>query len=396
VQALVAGRVAMREDLLSISVELVDARDESHIWGAQYIREPTDLFSIQEKIAREIAEKLRLKLTGDEQSRLTRRHTENSQAYQLYLKGRYYFNKLTFDGVQKGIDLIQQALEKDPRYARAYVALADCHNYLAKPVEARQALIKALEFDGTLGEAHATLGFFKFVQDWDFAGAEAAFKEAVALNPNYAEAHHWSAIYFANVGRHAEAAVAAKRAVELDPLSLLMNMTPGLTSYLARHYDRAAEELMKVIEMEPGFVAAHSVLGNVYLQQGLFEKALAEYQKVVELSQGAAVVESAMKAVIAHAYAKSGKRSKARKLLAELTQISSESDQTSVRVNVSPHSIAEIYAALGQAEEAFEWLDKALDQHDMQMVSLKVNPTLDPLRSDIRFDNLVRSVGLPQ
>lgn len=394
VQAVIIGRVAKHDDLLSISVELVDARDDSHMWGAQYIRRPSDIFTMQEKIAREITEKLRLKLTDQEQQRLTRRLTENAEAYQFYLKGRYYFNKLTIDGVQKGVEHFKQAIEKDPRYAMAYVGLGDCYNYWAKPIEAKQAMVKALELDETLGEAHASLGFFKFIYDWDFAGAEIEFERALELNPNYAEVHHWSAIYFANMGRHAEAVPEAQRAVELDPLSLLMNMTPALTAYLARDYERAAAELLKVIEMDPNFPAAHSVLGNAYLQQGLYEKAMTEYQKVLELSKGVAVVEMAMKAIIAHAYARSGKRSKTIKLLEELTQAHNDSDQSAAPIKVSPHSIAEIHAALGEPDQAFDWLNKAYDQHDMQMVSLKVNPTLDNLRDDPRFADLLRRMGL--
>jgi len=395
VESVLMGRVAKHDDLLSISAELVDARDDSHIWGAQYIRKHRDIFMLQEAIAREITDKLRLKLTSEDQKRLTRRHTESAEAYQLYLKGRYYFNKLTVDGVQKGIEHHQQAVRKDPHYALAYAALGDCYNYFAKPVEAKQALSKALELDENLGEAHASLGFFKFVYDWDFAGAETEFKQALDLNPNYAEAHSWSAIYFANTGRHEEAAAEAKLAVELDPLSLLMNITPPLMSYLARDYDRAVAGLLRVIDIEANFPAAHSVLGNVYIQQGLYEKAMAEYQKVLELSKGVAVVETVMKAVIAHACAKSGKRSRAMKMLDELTKASYESAGSSPAVNLSPHSVAEIYAALGQTDQAFEWLNKAYDQHDMQMVSLKVNPTLDGLRDDRRFVDLVRRVGLP-
>ncbi|MGI9068876.1 MAG: winged helix-turn-helix domain-containing protein [Pyrinomonadaceae bacterium] len=418
VQAVLMGRIAKRDDLLSISVELVDARDDSHLWGAQFNRQPVDIFVLQERIAQEITERLRLKVTRQEQQRLTRRHTENAEAYQLYLKGRYYFNKLTMDGVEKGIGYFQQAIDKDAHYALAYAGLGDSFNYVAKPVEAKQAVIKALDLDETLGEAHASLGFFQFIYDWDFAGAEREFKQALNLNPNYAEAHHWTAIYFANVGRHDEARVEAKRAVELDPLSLLMNMTPALTSYLARDYDGAAAELRKVLDMEPNFLVAHSVLGNVYVQQGLYERAMAEYQKVLELAKGVAVVETAMKAVVAHGYAKWGKRSKAMKMLDELekasavslTKASSASLLKPSRVSstktsnvsstkagtVSAHSIAEVHAALGQSDQAFEWLNKACDQRDMQMVSMKTNPTLDPLRTDPRFAVLVRRVGLPQ
>jgi len=395
VQAVLTGRLARHDDLISISVELADARDDTHIWGAQYVRKHEDTITIQETIAHEIAEKLRLKLTNAQEQQLARRHTENAEAYQLYLKGRYYFNKLTVDGVQKGIEHHQQAIGKDPQYALAYAALGDCYNYFARPVDAKQAVRKALELDETLGEAHASLGFFKFIYDWDFAGAETEFRQALMLSPNYAEAHHWSAIYFANIGRHEEAGIEARLAVELDPLSLLMNMTPALASYLARNYDVAVEQLQKVIEMEPNFAAAHSVLGNVYLQQGSYAQTMSEYQKVLDLSKGVTPVEMSMKAVIAHACAKSGQRSEAIKLLDELTAASGESGQLPGVLNVSPHSIAEINAALGRIDEAFRWLNKAFEQHDMQMVSLKTNPTLDGLRSQPRFADLVRRVGLP-
>jgi TolB-like protein/Tfp pilus assembly protein PilF len=390
VQAVVMGRVAEREDMLSISVELVDARDDRHLWGAQYNRQSADILAMQEIIANEITEKLRLKLTNEEQQRLARRHTEKTDAYHLYLKGRYHFNKLTLDGVEKGVTHFQQAIEKAPRYALAYTGLIDCYNYLAKPAEAKKAASMALELDQTLGEAHASLAFHRFLYDWDFAGAEAGFKQALELNPNYAEAHHWYAIYLANVGRHDEAMPLGKRAVELDPLSLLMNMTPALIFYLARQYERAAEVLQKIIEMEPNFPAAHSVLGNAYAQAEMYEHAMAEYQKVLELSKGVTVVETAMKAIIAHAYARWGKRSKAMKMLDEVIKASANG------TNVSSYSIAGIYAALGESEPAFEWLDKAYKQHDLQLVSLKVDPSLDGVRSDPRFADLVRRVGLPQ
>ncbi|HET6889955.1 MAG TPA: winged helix-turn-helix domain-containing protein [Pyrinomonadaceae bacterium] len=394
-QALLVGRIVKHQELLSISVELVDARDDSHIWGAQYIRKPLDLFAIQQTISEEISDKLRPNLTFKDQTRLERRYTDSPEAYQLYLKGRYYFNKLNFEGVEKGIEYHKQAIEKDPHFALAYAALADCHNYFAQPAHAKEALSRALELDETLGEAHATRGFFKFIYDWDFAGAEADFERAVELNPNYAEAHHWSAIYFGNMGRHEVAAAEAKKAVELDPLSLLMNTTLGLTAYLARDHDRAIAELQNVLDMDSSFVAAHSVLGNAYLQRGQFDNAMAEYQKVLELSKGATPVETSMKAIIAHAYAKSGKRGKARKLLNELLAPSARSKETTLAVGLIPHLVAEIYGALGQKDDAFGWLNRAYEQHDMQMVSLKVNPTVDPLRSDPRFAELVRRVGLP-
>ncbi len=386
VQAVLMGRVTESTDMLSISVELVETSDDRHIWGAQYIRKPTDLFAAPEMITREIVEKLRLELTSHEAQLLASQHTQSNEAYLYYLKGRYHFNKLTPDGVQKGIEYCQQAIERDPNYALAYAALGDCHNYLAHRDDAKRAVLKALELDEKLGEAHASLGFFQFLYDWDFAAAEREFKRALELSPNYAEAHHWYAIYLANLGRHQKADQEAMRAVELDPLSLLMNMTPALNFYLSRQHDRALEQLQKVIEMEPNFVAARSVLGGVLVQKGLHEEALAEYQRVLELIKGAAVAETSVKAIMAHAYARWGKRSEAVQFLEEVTRAGT----------ASPYTIAGVYAALGENDSAFEWLNKAWEQHDVQLVSLKVDPTLDGARPDPRFNELVRRVGIPR
>jgi TolB-like protein/Tfp pilus assembly protein PilF len=384
VNALLIGRVAISDDLLSISVELIDAREDSHIWGAQYIRKPEDLFAVQETIARAITATLQLELTGQESQQLSGSRTQDPEAYVSFLKGRYHFNKLTFEGVTKGIEYFSQAIERDPAYALAYAGLGDCHNYLAARDQAKKAVLKALELDENLGEAHASLGFFRFLYDWDFAGAEREFERALTLSPNYAEAHHWYAIYLANIGRHQEADQEARLAVALDPLSLLMNMTPALNFYLAHQYGRAREQLQKVLDMEPNFAAARSVLGSVLLQQGMYKEAMAEYQKVLEMTKGVATVEPSVKAIIAHGYARWGKRRDALSLLEQVTAAGT----------VSPYSIAGIHAALGETDSAFEWLEKAYSLHDLQLVSLIVDPTLEGVRSDPRFGELVRRVGL--
>lgn len=381
VQALLLGRVVRSDDLLSISVELIDTEDDRHLWGAQYIRNPSDLFQTYETIARSIRERLRLGSTVSEQ----RHHTQNHQAYVSYLKGRYYFNKLTPDGVQTAIDHLHQAIEHDPSYSLAYAALGDCHNYLAHRDEARHALLKAVELDETLGEAHASLGFFKFLYDWDFSGAEDEFKRALTLSPAYAEAHHWYAVYLANIGRHDEADQHARRAIQFDPLSLLMNMTPALNFYLAREHDKALEELQKVLQMEPNFVAARSVMGNVLVQKGLYEEALQEFSKVLELIKGAATAEVSVKALMAHAYARWGDEHNALKLLEEVD----------AHDTPSPYLIAGIHAALVDRDAAFKRLNEAYDQRDVQLVSLKVDPSLDSLREDRRFSELANRVGLP-
>lgn len=383
IQALLLGRVVRSDDLLSISVELIDAEEDRHLWGAQYIRKPDDLYPTYEVIVESIREKLQLPPLDRKQ---LSRHTRHHEAYVSYLKGRYYFNKLTPDGVQTAIDHLQQAIAQDPQYALAYAALGDCHTYLAQRDEAKGAVLKALELDETLGEAHATMGFFKFLYDWDFSGAEQAFKRALMQTPKYAEAHHWYAIFLANMGRHDEADQHANRAIELDPLSLLMNMTRALNFYLARKYHDAIAELHKVLEMEANFVAARSVLGNVLVQQGLYENGINEFQKALALIKGTETAEASVKALMGHAYARWGKRQEAINLIEEVTLVST----------APPYLIAGIYAALGDRDKAFERLNNAYAHRDVHLVSLKVDPLLDPLRHDPRFAGLVSRVGLPQ
>ena len=384
VQAVLTGRVAQRGEVLLVSVELVDARDGRHLWGERYSRSLADLFVVQEEIAREIAEKLRLRLTSEEEQRLAKRETENAEAYRLYLKGRYHWNKMTLDGVQKGIVYFKQAIEKDAHYALAYAGLVDCYNYLGQPGEAKQAAERALELDETLGEAHASLAFFRFLYDWDWAGAEREFKRAIELKPNYAEARHWYAVFLGNLGQHDEALREAQLAQELDPLSLLNSLTVGLVLYLACQYDRATEELAKTLEMDANFLPAHSTLGAVYLQQGKYEPAIAEYQKVLESLGGNVTAIAAVQATIGHIYAVSGKRRKALRILDDL--LKQPAGLTFL--------IAELYAGLSDSDQALVWLNQACDEHNLQMVSLKVVPTLDSLRADPRFAVLLRRVGL--
>jgi TolB-like protein/Tfp pilus assembly protein PilF len=384
VQAVLTGRIAQRGEELLVSVELSDARDNRHLWGERYRRPFSDLFAVQEEIAREIAEKLRLRLTGEEEQRLSKRETENPEAYRLYLKGRYHWNKMTMEGVQKGIAYFEQAIEKDPHYALAYAGLVDCYNYLGKPTEAKQAAEQALHLDETLGEARASLAFFRFLYDWDWAGAEREFKRAIELSPNYAQAHHWYAIFLGNLGRPDEAISEAQLAQELDPLSLLNNLTVGLVLYMARHYDRALEELTKTLEMDANFLPVHSSLGAVYLQQGRYDQAITEYQKVMEFVGDNVTAAAAVKANIGHIYAVSGRRRKATQILNDLLK---QPDGFSFL-------IAELYAGLGESDQAFAWLNKACDEHNLQIVSLKVLPTLDSLRRDPRFADLLRRVGL--
>jgi TolB-like protein/Tfp pilus assembly protein PilF len=389
VQAVLMGRVARREQMLSISIELVNTLDDTQIWGAQYNRKIDDIFTAEETIARELTEGLRLKLTGAERERLTRTQTESREAYHCYLKGRYYFNKLTVDGVQKASEQFRRALELDARYALAHTGLGDCYNYLGRPSEARGAFATALELEPRLGEALASLGFFKFLYDWEFGEAEQRFRQALEINPNCAQARHWLAIFLGNMARHVEAEPEARLAQELDPLSLPMNMTPALTAYVARRYGDALEALQKIIEMEPNFPAARGVLGNVYTQMQMFDKALGEYQKVLECSKGAPAVEMNVKALVGRVHARRGDRIGAGEILEETTRALADG------IDVSAYAVAAIHSELGDLDHAFECLERAYQRREVNLVSLKVDPSVDGLRGDERFVEIVKRVGLP-
>jgi TolB-like protein len=382
VRAVLTGRVAPQGDGLTVSVELADARDGSHLWGERYRRRLADLSTMPEAISREIAEHLRL--TGQEERQLAQRHTESAEAYRLYLKGRYHWNKLTLEGVQKGVGYFRQAMDLDPHYALACVGLLDCYTYLGAQAEARQAAVRALEVDETLGEAHASLAFFRFLYDWDWAESEREFRRALELNPNYAQAHHWYAIYLANLGRHEEALREAQWAQELDPLSPLISLTSGLALYLARRYEEAVAEIEKTLELDSTFLPAHNLIGAVYAQQGRYDQAVAEYLKVMETLGDTVMARAAVKASIGYIYAVAGRSGEAAQILDELLP----------QPEVTPYSIAEVYAGLGEPDPAFAWLEQAYEGRHIQLVSLRAAPTLDRLRPDRRFAELLQRLGL--
>ncbi len=379
------GRIREVDGILIVSVELIDAANNTHLWGGQYNREHSDILALQNSLSQQIAEVLRVRLTSSEKLELVKRQTESSEAYHLYLKGRFYWNKLTPDGVGKGIELFKEAIQKDPNYALAYTGLLDGYTYLNNPVEARKAAVKALELDPTLGEAHASLGFFTFLYDWDWLRAEVELKQAIDLNPNYAQAHHWYSIYLAQMGRHEEAIHEAQLARQLDPLSLLMNQTAGLVLAVARQYDRAAEELRKVIDMDANYAAAHGTLGLVYARQGMCEQAIGEFEKVASLTGGHPGVATSLKALTAYTYAVCNRPDKARALV----------DEISGEPFALAYLLATIYASLDEHDRALDWLERAYADRDFQLVSLKVDPAFDPLRSNTRFQNLLARIGLP-
>jgi serine/threonine protein kinase/tetratricopeptide (TPR) repeat protein len=395
VQAVLTGRVLQRENRLIIKVELVHTTDGSQLWGEQYNRQLADIFAVEEEIAHEIAEKLRLKLSSREQKRMAKRHPENTEAYQLYFKGRYYWNKWTAEGTKRGIEYFQQAIAVDPSYALAYAGLADCYGSMTgqgiglSPAEAfqraRAAAVKALTLDDTLAEAHTSLGLIKLNHDWDWSGAEREFKRAIELNPNYPTPYHWYSHYLIVMDRFEESLIMSKRGLELDPLDLEMNAHLAWHHYFARQYDQTIEQCLQTIAMDPNFHETHWFLGWAYAQTGQYAKAVDALQEAIALSGGS----PEMTAELGYAYAVFGKNDEARKILDELKELSE-------RKYVSPYCLALIYAGLGEKDQALEWLEKAYQKRVAFLIYLGRQPQFDALRSDSRFADLLRRVGLPQ
>ena len=393
VRAVLMGRLVQRGDSLSIGAELVDSRDKSHIWGEQYNRKLADVLAVQEELSREISEKLRLQLSGEDKQRLSKRFTSNNDAYQDYLHGRYYWNKRTLDGFKRAIGYFDRAIEKDPAYALAYSGLADCFSTRglrewdlpprdAFP-KAKSAATKALVIDDTLAEGHTSLAFATWYYDWDWRAAETEFKRALELNANYPVAHQWYGSYLSSMGRHDEAIAEKKRAVELDPLSLVMNRSSGWTLYFARRYDEAIEQYRKTLELDPNFALARLWLGEAYKQKGMHQQAILELQKASVLSGE----DHAKLAALGHAYAFSGRRTEATKILEKLEEMSKRS-------YVPPYDFAVIFAGLGEKDKALEWLQKAYEDRSAYLVYLNVEPIWDSLRSDPRFADLLQRMRL--
>lgn len=394
VRAVLSGRVLQLGDDLIIGAELVKVSDGSQLWGEQYKRKLSDIFEVQEEIASEISGKLRLRLTGEQKKRLTRRHTESTEAYQAYLRGRYYWNRRTEEGLKKGIEYFQQAIEKDPGYALAYAGLADSYGrfeyfgYLSSKEtmpRAKAAAMKALEVDDTLTEARTSLAWARLHYDWDWLAAEREFKRAIDLNPDYTEAHHSYSHYLIAMGRTAESLAESKRALELDPLDLVINAHLGWHYLYARQYDQSIEQSRRTLELEPNSLVAHWFLGRALEQKAMYQEAAKAFEKSITISDGSPTYVAAL----GHAYAVSGKKSEALRILNELKQ-------QSKRTYVSPFNLAAISSGLGEKDQGFEWLEKAFEERSHWLVYLKVEPMLDGLRSDPRFTDLVRRVGLPK
>jgi serine/threonine protein kinase/tetratricopeptide (TPR) repeat protein len=392
VQAVLTGRLIHRGDEYDVDAELIDVRHNRQIWGSQYHPKAADLQAIQEQIAREISQKLRVQLSGEDQQRLTRGATGDTEAYQLYLQGRYHWNKRTLEDLEQSIGYFQQAVQKDPNYALAYAGQADAYALIAdfnvlpaKEVlpKVKAAAGKALELDPTLAEAHTSLAWAEF-HDWDWSGAESEFKRAIALNLSYATAHSWYAEYLMALSRFDEALTEMNRAHELDPLSPVTNLAPGLRQYYSRQYQPAINQFQKTVASDALFVPAHVYLGRAYEQAGVNRDAIAEFRKALDLSEG----DTNELAALGHAYAVSHQESEARKILQQLTD---RAQQTYVQ----PTWVAVIHIGLGENDQAFDWLQRAYEDRSAWLVNLKVDPFFDPVRSDQKFTDLVRRVGLP-
>jgi serine/threonine protein kinase len=388
-RAVLTGRVMQRGDTLLIGAELMDVAKLSQLWGAQYNRKMADIFALQEEIAREISEKLRLQLTGDEKKRLTKRTTGNKEAYQLYLKGRYWWGKRTPQGFSKAIEYFQQAIAIDPMYALAYSGLADCYSFLptfafVPPKEAypkaKEAALKALEIDDTLAEAHISLARVKANQDWDWSGGEREFQQAIALNPDHAMAHLSYGMTLLSTGRFEESIRECKRAVELDPFAPHTNWILGVVYYVARQYDRAIDQCRKTLELDSNFFVAHTSLGSAYVQKSMYKEGIAELEKAVAIFPG-----NISLAFLGYGYAAAGRGLEAQKVLDQLNEISKEK-------YVPAYHRAIIYVGLEEKDKAFEWLEKGYEEHFI--IAIKVDPVFDPLRSDPRFADLLRRMNL--
>jgi len=393
VDAVVEGTVLRSGDRVRITAQLIQATADKHLWAGSYEGDLRDTLALQNTVARSIAEQIRISLSPQEQAVLKSAKVVNPEAYEAYLKGRYFWNKRTGDSLKTAVDYFNQAIAKDPNYAQAYTGLADAYALLGDwqyavltPKEAfpkaKAAAIKALELDSTLGEAHNSLAFCFDAFDWDFESAGKEFLRAIELNPGYATAHHWYAWHLSLMGRYDEAIAEMRKAKNLDPLSLIINSDLAELLVIAHFYEESMSQSRKTIEMDPNFALAHNQLAQAYLQKHMYDEAVAELQKAVELSRGSPTCI----ANLARAYAASGKTSEAAKLLSDLKKTSSRSYSAA-------SEIAVIYAALGDRDEAMNWLEKGFQQRFNPGVLSR--PGFDPLRSDPRFRDLLSRIGLP-
>jgi serine/threonine protein kinase/Tfp pilus assembly protein PilF len=389
VATIMEGSVRKENNNIRVNAQLINVEDGFDLWAETYDRELINVFDIQSDVAGKIARALKARLSPEEIEGIEKKPTENLEAYSLYLKGRWLWNKRTEEDLNKAIEYFEQAIEEDPGYSLAYVGLADSYvvlpDYSPFPTKkaypmAKEAALKALEMDNTLAEAYTSLAMVKDSLEWDWVGAERDYKRAIELNPSYATAHHWYAFHLTGLGRHDEAIAEIKIAQELDPLSLIISRNLGMFFYYARQYDKAIEAFQRTIDMDPSFSEAHFGLGVAYFQKSMYEEALAEFQK--EISQTGIGITA-----IGITYAKMGRRDEAQQVLDDLINRSKEEW-------VSPIGMARLYFALGENDQGFKWLDKAYEDLDSALWNIKVSPVYDSVRSDPRFKAILKKMGL--
>ena len=403
VDALVEGTVLRSGGRVRITAQLIQAATDRHLWAEGYERDLRDVLALQSDVASAIANEIRITLTPQERARLASTREVNREAYEMYLKGRYYWNKRTRQYIERSIEYFQQATAKDPNYAPAYAGLADAYHVLwvyssvasrDTYLQANTAALKALEIDDTLAEAHTSLAAIKADNEWDFPGAEREFRRGIELNPNYATAHQWFAEYLAHMGRFGEAIAEIQRAQGLDPLSLVINDSAGEIFMRARQYDRAIAQLKKTMEIDSNFWLAHVDLRDAYAGKKMFDEAIEEGQIAAVLGGEAPEKAAQGAATLRQAYASSGEEGYWRKRL-DLAKDSLKKGRA-LGYDASPYRIACIYARLGEKDLAFRWLKRALDERDVSVVYLKTAPEFDSLRLEPRVIELMRRIGLPQ
>jgi len=393
VRAVLTGRMMQSGGSMRIGAELVDVATGTQIWGAQYDRKPGDIFAVQDEISNEISGKLRLQLTRTEKKQLTKRHTEDAEAYGLYLKGRHHWNRWTEEGFNKAIEYFQKAVDKDPTYALAYTGLADSYvllgwnSYLPpKKVfpKGKAAAMTALKFDPELAEAHTSLAALLWLHDWQWEKAQTEFKRSLEISPTYPTANHWYAEYVMTMGRHDEAIAKIKTGQELDPLSLIINVAVGWACYHAREYDEAVEQLLRTVDLDPNYPVTYWILGLLHRKMGRYDLAIAEGEMSVKLSGGSPL----MRAALAHTYGVAGRTTEASQMLDDLTKLAKQK-------YVAPYFLAGIHIGLGENDRAIEYLEKAHEEHSNWLIYLHMDPSMDSLREDTRFQDLLGRVGLP-
>lgn len=391
VDALVEGKIQWAGQKVRVTVQLLRVKDGASLWAGTFDEQFTNIFAVQDSISHAVARALSLRLSGEEATGLTRRDTKNAQAYQLYLKGRYFRMKRTADGLTTAVEHFEQAIKLDPNYAVAYAGLGDSFlswsNFTIIPsrdayLKARAAALKALELDETLADAHATLGAVNLYYEWDWPAAQWEFTRAIALEPDNAGSHRLYGIALMWMGRFDEGLIELQQARELAPVDLEIHHNQALLLYWSRHYDQAISEARKTLEMDTQFPMAHRTIAKASVELGLYDQAIAEFRNAIA-SGGSQI----LKAELGHAYAVSGQRGEALKILEELKDLST-------RRYVSPYDMAIVHIGLGQKDQAFVWLEKSYAERERWMLQLKVAPFLDPLRSDARFADLVRRVGV--